>query len=342
MKKTSHLGLSLLLILALAAPAWSQAPQAKTRQEYDAYMAAYNEPNPQKKAELAEKFLAEFKDSEFRRDAHLLLLKAYVGSKNCPKTMELSDRYAALAGVANDSKVNFYIEALNCAQDSGDMTKIENYADKILALDANDLNAQLVLATTLPERLPTDETQKQAKMKKAEDLANKAIAGIKALGNAVPEAQKNELLGQLHASLGLIHLTRQAYEPAVDAYQESTTLAPKDWVARYRFGLAYRYQMPDASTAYKDAFDAAENARKANADRVLIDELIAKYEGLGAVIRDLRDKAIDQFAFAVAIGSNQAQPAKDELVKLWKQKNNESDAGLEEFINQKKAELSSR
>ena len=67
MRRTCYLGLSLLLIVALGVPAFSQAPAAtapapESIGEYNAYKALYDEQNPQKKAELGEKFLAEFKD----------------------------------------------------------------------------------------------------------------------------------------------------------------------------------------------------------------------------------------------------------------------------------------
>src|SRR3954469_4722902 len=64
MRRTGHLGLSLLLILVVvsALPGYGQAaqakqPQAKTQPEYNAYLALFNEKDPGKKAELAEKFI---------------------------------------------------------------------------------------------------------------------------------------------------------------------------------------------------------------------------------------------------------------------------------------------
>jgi len=74
MKRTGYQGLSvsIVLVLALVAaalPGFGQAaqskqPQAKTQAEYNAYKALYDEQNPQKKAELGEKFLTDFKESD--------------------------------------------------------------------------------------------------------------------------------------------------------------------------------------------------------------------------------------------------------------------------------------
>ena len=90
MRRTGYLGISLLLVLALAAtalPGFSQAapaaqakqPQAKTQAEYNAYTALYNEKNPQKKAELGEKFLMDFKETDFVPQTYTMIIGAYTG-----------------------------------------------------------------------------------------------------------------------------------------------------------------------------------------------------------------------------------------------------------------------
>src|SRR3954469_10671001 len=102
MRRTCYLGLSLLLIVALGAPAFSQAPaaatpqpQAKTPAEYNAYKAVYDEQNPAKKAELAEKFMADFKESELTGQTYTMLVGAYSRAQNWAKVMETADRAAA-------------------------------------------------------------------------------------------------------------------------------------------------------------------------------------------------------------------------------------------------------
>jgi len=350
MKKTSYLGLSVLLIVALAATAWSQAaqqPRARSTAEYEAYVGFFNEKDFPKKAALGEKFLMDFKETEFLKDTYIGLMRAYLGAKNCPKVMELSDRYAGLATATPDLKVGFYSEALNCAQETGDITKIVNYGEKILAIEANNLNALLVLATNIPEQLPTAEAAKTTALAKAEGYANKAIAGLTALGKPQGMAdadwnkQKGGLLGQLHGALGLIHLTRLDYEKAVPSFLESIKNAPKEWVPRYRLGLSYHQQTPKLSQSMLEAIEAENKAKRENADRVTLDDLAARSEGLASAIRDLRDKAIDQLATSVAIGGATAQPARDQLERIYKAKNNDSLDGLEALINEKKAQIAS-
>jgi len=349
MKKTGYLGISLLLILALGAPGYSQTPppQAKTRAEYDAYMAVFTEKDPQKKAELGEKFLADYKTSDFLKDANLIVVRAYAMSKNCPKLMEAADRLAGVAGATPDNKVNGYIEAMNCAQETNNFPKIVEYGDKILGIDANNLNAQIVLATMLPERLPTDDAGKNAALTKAEGLANKALANLGGMTKpaGIDDAGWNQFKastnGTLHGVLGLVHLTRMDYEKAVTSYQEAIKHTPKDWISRFRLGLAYSSQMPAKSAAMVEAINEENRLKREKGDQILIDEWAAKGAGLTELIRQLRDQAIEQLAIGVAIGGTPAKPAQAELERLWKNKNNDTLDGLDAFIAQKKSEVSS-
>src|ERR1700740_3122721 len=90
MRRTGYLGISLLLVLVPALPGFSQAapaaqakgPQAKTQAEYNAYTALYNEKNPQKKAELGEKFMTDFKESDFIGNTFTMIIAAYTGAQN--------------------------------------------------------------------------------------------------------------------------------------------------------------------------------------------------------------------------------------------------------------------
>src|SRR6185295_3676655 len=97
MKRTSYLGVSLFLMFALvvsALPGFGQekTPQAKTRPEYDAYLALYNEKDPAKKAALGEKFITDFKESDYIPNAHNYIIGGYAGAKNWAKVIEAADR----------------------------------------------------------------------------------------------------------------------------------------------------------------------------------------------------------------------------------------------------------
>src|SRR5215831_8125999 len=114
MRRTGYTGLSLFLLCALmvsALPGFAQEkqPQAKTRPEYDAYLALYMEKDPAKKSALGEKFIADYKDSEFIPNAHTMIIKAYTDEKNWAKVIEAADRAVALP--TSDNKLKAYAYA---------------------------------------------------------------------------------------------------------------------------------------------------------------------------------------------------------------------------------------
>src|SRR5262245_34099215 len=123
MKRTGYLGVSLLLLFTLVAsslPTFAQEkqPQAKTRPEYDAYLALFNEKDPAKKAALGEKFIADFKESEFIPNAHTFIIGAYTNSKNWAKVIEAADRAAAIPNAETKLKLYAYANAMIAAQNT--------------------------------------------------------------------------------------------------------------------------------------------------------------------------------------------------------------------------------
>jgi len=354
MKNTVYPGFYFLLVLALAIPALAalaQQPEAKSRAEYDAYNAFYTEQNPQKKAELGEKFLTAYKDSDFRLDAYTLLVRAYTQSQNWAKVMDVAERFTAAFPSADVIKKVFVFEnAMTAAQQANNFDKIVAYGDKVLAVAPDNLNAQITLSSMLPERLPQDEAAKKAALDKAYDLATKAMAQVQRIfGQPKPanftddqwNRERANLEGQLHATMGLVHLNRMEYQQAADEYETAIKSNPRDGVSRFRLGLAYQYLASDASKQLVEAINAENAAKAARADRALVDELVAKREAAEGVVRERRDKAIDELAKAVAIGGVVAQSARDQLERLYKAKNNESLEGLEQLIDEKKSQLSS-
>ena len=117
MKRTGYLvSMSALLVLALAAaalPGFGQAaqakqPQAKTQAEYNAYKALYDEQNPQKKAELGEKFLTDFKESDFIANTHTMIIGAYTRAQNWAKVIDAAERAVASPVADNKLILNFF------------------------------------------------------------------------------------------------------------------------------------------------------------------------------------------------------------------------------------------
>jgi len=343
MKRTGFLGLSLLLLCALvvsALPGFAQEkqPQAKTRPEYDAYLALYNEKEPAKKAALGEKFITEFKDSDFIPNAHTMIVKAYTDEKNWAKVVESADRAAALPNADNKLKAYAYANAMIASQNTNNIDKVISYGEKVLAITPDDLNTMITLSAVIPMKLPADAAGKTAALDKANDLATKALGGVQKMAATASAADKPQLVqieGNLHSTIGLVAYNRPDYAKSIQEYELAIQRTPKDEVAHFYLGLNHQALAAQASRDYQSAVNAENAAKAARAEQPAIDELAAKREGLAEDVRKARDKAIDEFAIATAIGGQVGPQAKDALTKLWTAKN-ENTNGMEEFIAQKK------
>ena len=349
MRRTGYLGVSLLLVLTLAAtalPSFGQAaaakgPQAKTQAEYNAYTALYNEKSPQKKAELGEKFLTDFKESDFISNTYTMIIGAYTAAQTWPKVIDAAERAAAFPAADNKLKAFAYANAMVASQNLNQIDKVVSYGDKVLAIDPNDLNTMITLSAVIPAKLPADDAGKKASLDKAEGLAKKALAGVDPLLAKADPAQKPQIVqiqSQLHGTLGLIAYDRLDYAKSIEEYDQAVKSNPKDDVAHFYMGADYQALSAQASRTYQDAVKAENDAKQAKADQPTIDELAAKRQGLENDVREKRDKSIDEYATAAAISGVVSQDAKNALQKLWQAKNDNLD-GLDAFIAQKKQQI---
>ncbi len=325
------------MALALHAMAQSEA-------ENNVYRIFYNEKDLQKKIDLGEKFLTDFKESTYRSPILQGILGAYVQSQNWAKVIEHGDKLQSeLPNADAKTKATLYTFAMAAAQSTNNAAKTIDFGEKVLASDANNLNAQLLVATTIPQAMPQD----KAANDKALNLATKALAGVAQyfsqpkpanMTDAQWKAARAEYDEQLHSAVGLIHFNRADYPKAVEEYQTVVKSNPKDAVARFYLGLAYRNQAAEASKAVLAAIQAFDAARTAKAPQPEIDELDAKRQGLQADFQVKRDKALDELASAVAIGGAVTQQARAALDNLYTTKNNSLD-GIDQLIQQKKQQL---
>jgi|ERR1041385_9029784 tetratricopeptide (TPR) repeat protein len=349
MRRTGYLGISLLLVLLTALPGFSQAapaaqakgPQAKTQAEYTAYTALYNEKNPQKKAELGEKFLTDFKESDFIGNTYTMMIGAYTGAQNWQKVIDAADRAVGCPCADNKLKAFANANAMVASQNLNQIDKVIAYGDKVLAIDPSDLNTMITLSQVIPAKLPPDDAGKKAALDKAEQLARKALTGVEPLLAQAPPPQKIQIVqiqSQLHSTLGLIAYDRLDYTKSIEEYDQAVKSNPKDDVAHFYMGADYQALAAQASRTYQEAVKAENDAKQAKADQPTIDELAAKRQGLEGDVRDKQEKSIEQYATAAAIGGVVAQDAKNALQKLWQAKNDNLD-GMDAFIAQKKQQL---
>jgi tetratricopeptide (TPR) repeat protein len=340
MTRIGYLGSSLFLIAAFALNGLSQAkqPQIRSQAEYGAYMAMFNEQDAQKKAALGEKFLTDYNDSDFVPQTYRAIIGAYAKSQNWAKVMETADRAASNTASDNTLKAFAYGNAMLAAQNTNNVEKVVSYGEKVLAIAPDDLDTMMVVSAAIPTKLPSDEAGKKAALDKANGLATKALSVLQPAIAQAPAAQKPAMIqaeGQLHATLGLVAYNRPDYKKAIDEYEAAVKGTPKDDLARYYLGASYSALTAQASKDFQGAFKAWNDAKTSRADQPTIDELDARQQGLANDIKTYRDRAIEEFATAVAIGGPVAQQARGELTKLWTAKNDNTN-GMEEFIAQRK------
>jgi tetratricopeptide (TPR) repeat protein len=347
MRRSGYLRVSLSLVFALVAatlPGFGQAaqqPKYKSTAEGTAYVTFFNEKDPVKKAAAGEKFITDFKDSDFINNSYMLIISAYTMSQNWAKVIDAADRAVASPAADNKVKAFAYGNAMVASQNMDQTDKVLAYGDKVLGIEPNDLNTMITLATVIPAKLPADDAGRKAALDKAEGLAKRALAGIQPLLAQAQGAEKTQIAQietQLHGTLGLIAYDRPDYAKSIEEYEAVLKTSPKDDVAHFYLGGSYQSLSAQASRKYQDAIKAENDAKAAKADQPTIDELAATRQGLENEVREKRDKAIDEYAIAVAIGGPVAQNARNALQKLWQNKNDNLN-GLDEFIAQKKQQL---
>lgn len=337
MKRTACLGLFLLLIGASAIPSFAQANTPD-----GLYTIFFNEKDPAKKAALGEQFINNpdpgFKSSQFLPYIFQTVFNSYVGSNNLAKAMDTADKLGTLVPSAdNKLKMFVYGSTMALAYQANNAPKTVEYGDKLLAIDPNSINALMFIPTALIGNLPTAPAAKEAAINKAQEYAKKLLEQKKPEGVGDPDW--NSIRAQAYFTVGFAELSKSQYPEAIASFEESLKLNKKDDQAHYQLGLAYTNQLPDLQKQVLAAYDKENAAKKERADQIQIDELAATRTAIEEDFRMKRDLAIDSFARAVALAGPVKDPARQQLDRLWKQKNNDSIEGLEAFIAAKKAEL---
>lgn len=217
MKK--HLVTLLGIVLFLATTTWMDAqpaqapakqPQAKTQQEYDAFVKFTSETDYAKKAAAGEQFSKDFPISELNVSyVFPALLVSYQQLNNYDKTVE--------------------------------------YGEKILAGDPANTFALFMLSLVIPERIKDDDLDRQQKLDHTTGYAKKLLEVTASMPKPAPmteeqwKTQKAQLEGGAHSALGFVALHQKNYEQAATEYKTSVELYPKDPIAFYRLGLAYSF-----------------------------------------------------------------------------------------------------
>jgi tetratricopeptide (TPR) repeat protein len=291
-----------------------------------------------RKADLCEKFIAAFKDSDFADYGYNLIVQSYLQMKNWQKAMDTADK--AVAAFPNDDsfKKSTYLTAIFAAQSANDPDKAIAYADKLLGIDPNDLDGMITIATEIPRKSSPDKGQ----LNRAADMANRALAGLQPLLSKATPQQKPQLVQkdeELHQTLGAIAYSQKDYTQSIREYQKAIEDNKKNDAAHLYLAYNYINQMAQASQEFQAALKAENDAKQAKADQPTVDDLAAKRTELQDKVLKFRDMVIDELAKAAAVNGPNVAQAKDQLLKQWKAKNDDKTDGMDEYINSKKAEV---
>ena len=330
MKRTAYLG-CLLFFLALA-PTLAVAQAIDDR-----YTEYYPEQEPAKKAQLGEKFLADFKEAAYHDAVYKGVLELYVKLGNMPKVLDWATKLDQLIAKAEpQTKGLAYVRGLAAAQQTNNNPQTIVFAEKVLTIAPDDPNTLLTLAGAVSRSAPADAAGKKAALDKALQHANKGIAALAktdAKTAGFSDADWKLLQGSLHGTAGEILFNQGDYEKAAEQLVSATKAVPAEGVNWYLLGLTYEQQLNGTNRKYQAAHNERNLAIKNKADRATIDDLSATVDAFQEVMRSKIDEVIATLATAVANGT---QAARARLEAHYKQKNNDSLQGLDQLIASKK------
>jgi tetratricopeptide (TPR) repeat protein len=212
--------LSAALCLAVGVPGLlaqpkgaSKGPMPKSQNELKAVQAVFTAAqsnNPDAVITAAEDLLAKFKDTEFKDTVLMMEAQAY--------------------------------------QQKGDKDKMQVYAERALAANANNYQAALMLAEITVSGTREHDLDRDEKLNKADQYANQAIAGVNAASKPNPqltddqwEGYKKDEIAQAHDALGLSALDRKDYNKAIAEFKTAVEGAAHPEPA-FEVRLASAYQ----------------------------------------------------------------------------------------------------
>ena len=207
-------------------PKGKRPPSAKTKQEYDAYLAAANT-DPAAAEALAREFEVQFPDSELLPILYQQVMGKYQKADNSDKTLDMGR--------------------------------------KVLQYDPDNIGALVMNATVLAERTRQTDIDRDPRLKEATTDAQRALENIRTgnyllAPNATPEQVqqfKDQVTGMAYQALGKAEMERENYAAAEQDLRKAieTSAGKGDAIVWYRLALAL-----DRQTKYADASAAITTA----------------------------------------------------------------------------------
>jgi tetratricopeptide (TPR) repeat protein len=158
--------------------------------------------------------------------------------RNAPPPIDKnSDAFKKFAAETEKAMMYYYQNIMNNYQQLNDAPKIIEWGERALGQDPEDLFSLLTVSSVLAERPPTDEKALDTQMKRAEELAKKAVQKVNAMP-AAPE-QKAGILNSVHQTLGLTYIRMKKYGDAQKEYNLALQSKKDDPIAWMRLGIAF-------------------------------------------------------------------------------------------------------
>jgi len=208
-------------------PKAKRLPSAKTKPEYDAYLAAANTADPAAAEALAREFEVQFPNSELLPILYQQMMTKYQRSDNGDKALDMGR--------------------------------------KVLQYDPDNCVALVMSATVLAERTRQTDIDRDQRLKEATTDAQRALENIRTdnyllAPNATPEQVqqfKDQVTGMAYQALGKAEMERENYSAAEQDLRKAieTPAGKGDAIVWYRLALAL-----DRQNKYADANAAITTA----------------------------------------------------------------------------------
>lgn len=196
-----------LIVLGFAPVAFSQT--AKSQAEFDAAIAIQSATDPQTRIDAAQKLLKDFKNTDFKEFANLMIFASY---------QELSDYENMIL-----------------------------YGERTLEINPQNPGVLLELANAIPARTREFDLDKEEKLTRAEEFASRALTTIPNLPKPNPDmldddwlGMKKDFMSRGNEAMGLIAAKRGNHDEAVDFLIKAIGLAAEpNAMTHYHLADAY-------------------------------------------------------------------------------------------------------
>jgi tetratricopeptide (TPR) repeat protein len=226
-----------VLILALAGLALAQQPPKqpapKSQKELDAILAIQNAQDPDARIKAAEELITKFKDTEFKEFALQMETLSY--------------------------------------QQKNDFENLVIAGERTLEVNPDNVVVLIALATAIPQRTREHDLDKEEKLNKADQYADKALKLVPNLAKFNPAISdedwtnyKKSAMSQAHEALGMSAFTRKNFAKAEASFKAAAEVSPQpEPTIFYRLGMTYA-----AQNKHDDAIGAFDKAIAAGGVKV--------------------------------------------------------------------------